>query len=188
MCVSVFSWVYCSFFYDWSFVTDNYFIWITYIFYFLAMIKVTSFGRVIFSYSAIQPSFVINFPWSLGYIRKLVFGSPPWGKLIHSRLCVQPTYDALLYQTCTDTALSGYQFTPWSSGASGIHFLYPEKFTLGQCRIWNTDISTAKERATNGPKRPESKAERFWNVLFFGQNYYTNILRKYFNEKYNSNA
>ena len=42
---------------------------------------------------------------------------------------------------CTDTALSGYHFTPWSSWASEIHFLCPEKFRLGQCRIRTTDFS-----------------------------------------------
>ena len=54
---------------------------------------------------------------------------------------MQPTYGAQEYQTCTDTARSGYQFTTWSSGASKINFLCPEKFTLGQCRIRTKDIS-----------------------------------------------
>ena len=35
-----------------------------------------------------------------------------------SRFCVQPTYGAQEYQICTDTAISGYQFTPWLSDAS----------------------------------------------------------------------
>ena len=39
------------------------------------------------------------------------------------------------YQNCTDTTFSGYLITPWSSAASEIHFLCPEKFTLGQCMI-----------------------------------------------------
>ena len=35
--------------------------------------KKTWFGRAAFSYSTVQPPFDINFPWSLGYIRKLAF-------------------------------------------------------------------------------------------------------------------
>ena len=38
--------------------------------------KVTSFGLAIFSLSAVQAHFDINFPWSFGYIRKLAFSSP----------------------------------------------------------------------------------------------------------------
>ena len=34
-----------------------------------------------------------------------------------------------------------YHFTSWSSGASNIHFLCHEKFTLGQCMIRITDLS-----------------------------------------------
>ena len=81
-----------------------------------------------------------NFPWSLGYTRKLEFESP-WGNYF-----TQPTYDAQKYQTCTDTTLSWYQFTPWSSRASEIHFLCPKNFTSGQCRIRTTSRS-AVERA-----------------------------------------
>ena len=45
---------------------------------------------------------------------------------------------------CTDTCLglSGYQFTPWLSGASEIHFLCPEIFSLRQCWIWTRDHLT----------------------------------------------
>ena len=70
------------------------------------MEKVTNFGRAYFSYSVVLPPLNINFPWSLGYIWKLAFGKVPY-----SRFCVQPTYGAQEYQTCTYTALSGYQFT-----------------------------------------------------------------------------
>ena len=56
------------------------------------------------------------------------------------RLCVQPTNGAQEYQTCIDTALSAYQITHWSSGDLEIHFLCPEKFTLGQCRIRTKDL------------------------------------------------
>ena len=53
--------------------------------------KVTSFGRATFRFSAFQPPFDINFPWSLGYIRKLVFGSP-WGNYFTpSFVCSQHT-------------------------------------------------------------------------------------------------
>ena len=44
----------------------------------------------------------------------------PWldlnflGKLFRSRFCVQLTHDDQEYRTCTDTALSGYQLTPWA--------------------------------------------------------------------------
>ena len=54
--------------------------------------------------------------------------------------CVQPTCGAQEYQTCTDTTLSGYHFTPWLSGASEIHFLCQEKFILGQCRIRTREL------------------------------------------------
>ena len=85
-----------------------------------------SFGRTAFSYSAIQPPFDIL--TSPGH----------WATLGNQCLClpgVQATYGTQEYLTCTDTALSGHQVTPWSSGASEIHFLCPEIFTLGQCRI-----------------------------------------------------
>ena len=75
------------------------------------------------------------------------------GKLFHYRFCVQPTYGAQECQTCTDTALSGYQFTPWSSGASEIHFLCPEKFTLGQCRIRTTELSLCRRMRYHWTKR-----------------------------------
>ena len=55
-----------------------------------------------------------NFPWSLGYIRKLAFRSP-WGNY----------FGAMEYL----------------AQVSEIHFLCPEKFALGQCRIRTTDIS-----------------------------------------------
>ena len=104
--------------------------------------------------SAIHPfnhPLTLNFPWSLGYIRKLALGSL-WGQLYYSRFCVQTTYGAHEFQTCTDTALSGYQFTPRSSGDS---FLVPEKFTLGQCRIRTMDIlisSRTRNHWMNGPR------------------------------------
>ena len=63
------------------------------------------------------------------------------GNSFQSQFCVPPTYEAQEYQTCTDTALSGYQIKPWSRGVLKIHFLRPEKLTLGQCRIRTTSQS-----------------------------------------------
>ena len=54
------------------------------------------------------------------------------GRLLHSWFCKQLTHGAQEGHTCTDTTLSGNQFTPWSSGVSEIHFLCPEQFTLNQ--------------------------------------------------------
>ena len=79
------------------------------------------------------------FPWPLSFIRKQAFMSH-W-ETISLSVCLQPAYGAEEYQTCIDTALLRYQFTPWSSGASEIHFLCPEKFTLGQCKILSADLS-----------------------------------------------
>ena len=104
----------------------------------IKQVKATSFGRAAFSCSVAQPPFNINFPWSLGYIRKLVFRVP--GETISLLVFVQPIHSVPEYQTCTDTAFSGYKFTPWSSGASEIHFLCPKKFMLGQCRIQTRDL------------------------------------------------
>ena len=93
-------------------------------------VTVTSFCRTTFSYSAVQQPFDFNVSWSLDYIRKLAFNH--LGETMSLPLCVQPTYGAYEYQTCTDHALSVYQFTTWSSGATQIHFLCcQEKFTLG---------------------------------------------------------
>ena len=103
-------------------------------------LKVNSFGRASFSYLAIQPPIDINFPWSLGFIRKLAFGSC-WGNYFTPGFVCSQHKGVQKYQTYTDIALSGYQFTFWSSGASEILLLYPEKFTLGQCRIRTRDLS-----------------------------------------------
>ena len=95
--------------------------------------KYVYFGSAAFSYSAVQSLFHI-LTSSGQWTRKLTFGSS-------SQFCMQPTYGAQKYQTCTDIDLSGFQIIPWSSRASNIHFFCPEKFTSGQCRIRTTDLS-----------------------------------------------
>ena len=72
------------------------------------------------------------------YIRKLAFGSP-WGNNFTPG-CVCSQHTALrnikLAQTLPSQGTnSNLGRVPWSSGALEIHFLCPEKFTLGQCRI-----------------------------------------------------
>ena len=93
-------------------------------------IKLPVFGRAAFSYSAVQTPFDIVLPLVIG-LHKETNVRVSLGKQLNSRFCVQPTYGAQEYLTWTDTALSGYQITPWSSGASEIHSLCPEKFKLG---------------------------------------------------------
>ena len=57
-----------------------------------------------------------------------------------------PKYGAQEYQACTDTTLSGYQFTLWSSGASEIYF-EPREIHVGVGIAPGTSQS-AVERAT----------------------------------------
>ena len=99
---------------------------------------VISFERATFSYSTVQPPFDINFSSSLVYIRKLVFGCP-CGKCFTPALCVANLQHIRIYNLHRHT-LSSYQFTPWSSGALAIHFLCPEKFTLGQGGVQISDL------------------------------------------------
>ena len=89
--------------------------------------------------SAIQPPFDINFPQSLGYIRIIAFQSP--GETISLPVLCAANIWLPGIQQCQDTAIMGYQFTPWSSGAPEIHFLCQKKFILGQCRIHTRDLS-----------------------------------------------
>ena len=71
-----------------------------------------------------------------------MFGSP-WGNYFTpSLVCSQHTVPRNIKLAQT---LSGYQFTPWSSGTSKIYFLCPEKFTLGQCRNRTTDLSICSQ-------------------------------------------
>ena len=105
-------------------------------------------------------SYSINFLWSLGSV---------WAslrKLFHSRFCGSH-YTAALFERCSpllistslfcaDTSLSRYQFTPWSSGASEIHFLRQEKMMFDQCRIRTTDLSICSQRAMTELTRPKT--------------------------------
>ena len=108
--------------------------------------KITSFCP----YSAVQPSFDINYTSSLGYIRKLAFGSP-----------LGNCFTLGKYQTYTDTALSGYQFTSWSRWPLEIYFLCPEKFTF---RTWTRDhliCSWKWYHRTNTPQIQMSRESKF---------------------------
>ena len=115
-------------------------------------IKLPVFGRTTFSYSAIHPSFDINFPWSLGYIRKLALRTP-WGNYFSPVLCAA-NIRHLGMSNLQDTVLSGCQFTAWLSGASEIHFLCPEKFTLGQCRLGTWDLSFSSQMSYHWTNMP----------------------------------
>ena len=86
----------------------------------LVIKKVTSFGQAAFNNSTVQPAYDINFPWSLDYIKKLAFMSPAdnYYTILLPVLCAA-NIGAKEYQTYTGIALSGYQFTPWFSAASG---------------------------------------------------------------------
>ena len=94
--------------------------------------------------SAIQPfrhPLTFKFPWPLGYIRRLAFGSP-WGSYFTPGfVCSQHTAPRNIKLAQCHIALSRYQFTPWSSGASEIHFLCFEIFTLGRCRNRTTNLN-----------------------------------------------
>ena len=112
---------------------------------------------------AIQPPFDINFPWSLGYIRKLVFGSP-WGNYFTPCLFAANVWRpgiSNLHRHSPFRVL--YQITHWSSGASEIHFLCPEKSMLSQCRIQTRDLSIFSQTHyhwTNTPCSPMKKVKQ----------------------------
>ena len=62
-----------------------------FIYAYMGKVKVTIFGRVYISYSAVGHPLTNNFPWSMGYIRKLAFESP-WGYyLTPGFVCIQHT-------------------------------------------------------------------------------------------------
>ena len=74
---------------------------------------------------AIQP---FSHTLTSDYIWKLAFGYP-WDKC-SLPFCVQPICGAKEYQTCTDTALSGYQFTPWLRWSLADPFLLPTEIQV----------------------------------------------------------
>ena len=118
----------------------------------LLKVKVTSFGRAAFSYLGVQPPFdILTSPGHWATLGNKHSGLP--GETISLKFCVQPTYGTQEYLTSTDTALSGYQITHWLSGALEIHFLCPEKFTLGQCRNHGPlDLQSTHYHWTNAPR------------------------------------
>ena len=61
------------------------------------------------------PDLVGPVPAVQPFSHSLTLTSP--GKTISLPVCVQSTYGARKYQTCTYTAFTGYQFTHWSCGA-----------------------------------------------------------------------
>ena len=121
----------------------NTFINKTYTFFAFNFLKmfVTSFGRrATFRYSAVHPP-ILTPPGHWAILRNQCLGLPE--ETFTLPFCVQPTYDAQEYQTCTGTALSGYQFTHWSNGASGIRCLCPK---VCQDRSRTIDTSICKSR------------------------------------------
>ena len=120
--------------------------------------------------SAIRPfsrhllTFKLHLPWSLGYIRKLTLG-PHLGKLFQFRFCKQPTYSPQEYQTCTNTALLGYQFTHWLSIVSEIHLLCPDS-RLASIGFEPRTSQSAGERATTGPISPDYHDNYSWYYRF----------------------
>ena len=85
--------------------------------------EVTSFGRASFTYSAVQQ--LVDFPWSLAYIRKLDFGSP-WGNL--PVLCAQNgTYGAQEYNIKLAHTPLNYAFIVISEAFRSFYPLVPEQ-------------------------------------------------------------
>ena len=125
-----------------------------YIFYVLGLchtglkVKGTSFCRATFSSSAVQPPFGINFPWSFG---NWLLGFPE-ETISLTVLCAANISSE--YQTCTDTTLSGCQFTPWSSGASQIQFCAQRNSPWASEGFEPGNSRTADKRATTGQHAP----------------------------------
>ena len=86
--------------------------------------------------SAIQLPFNINFPWF--YIWKLKCLGLPEETISLPVLCAAKIQCPGI-PACTETTLSGYQFTPWLS-LGDLNFLWPEKFILGQSRNLTRDL------------------------------------------------
>ena len=101
--------------------------------------------------SAIQPfshPLTLNFPWSLGYIKKLAFGSP-------YSLPVLCAANMLEYLNCTDTALSGYQFTPQQCGVSEIISCALRNSRQAGVGFEPRISRSVGECATTGPTHPD---------------------------------
>ena len=113
-------------------------------------LKVTSLSRAAFSYSAVQPSFDVNFPLSSIYIRKLAFGSP-WGNYFTPGfVCNIRRPVASNVHSHRPHRVPIHFLVEWSLG--NVYFFCPEKFTLGQCRT--TDISICSRTLYNRTNAP----------------------------------
>ena len=113
--------------------------------------KFTSFGRAAFTYSAVQPYFNINFPWSLGYIRKLLFGTL-WGTyftLILSAANIRVLWISNLQRRCP-IRVKMHTFVESSLGYS--HALKNSRQACVGFRLYTS--RSAVERATAKPTRP----------------------------------
>ena len=101
------------------------------------LIKVQKLLVLVGSLTAFQPyshPLTFNFSWSLGYIKKLVFGSPFGNYFTPGFVRSQHTAPRNIKHAQT-LPFHGTKLTYWSNGSSEIHFLFEGKFTLGQCRI-----------------------------------------------------
>ena len=81
---------------------------------------------------------------------KLAFGSPCGNYFTPGLYAAYIRRPGLECQIYTDTALIGYQFTPWSSGASEIR----EFHVMGSVGFEQGTSRYAVERATTEPTRP----------------------------------
>ena len=118
------------------------------------------FGSATFSYLAVHSPIDINFPWSLGYIRKLAFGSP-WG---NSRfLCavnVRRPGISNLQRHCP-LMVPIHTLVEWSLGDS---FHVPREINVRPGKDSNNGV----ERATTGTTRPHNHflfSYRILNIL-----------------------
>ena len=95
-----------------------------------------------------------NFPWLLGYIRKLAFGTP-WGNYF------TPGFVCSQYKAPRNIKLSQTKTSHGTNSHLGpveprvFLFLYPGKFTLGQCWTRTADLSICSRRSyqwTDAPR------------------------------------
>ena len=126
--------------------------------YHLVKIKDTSFGRAIFRYSAIQFShpltLTLTSPGQWATFAKVTFMFST-GSYFTLGACAAYIRGPGISNLHRHRPL-GYQITPWSSGASEIHFSRPDNFVLSQGRIRTGTSRSAIERATTGPARPDN--------------------------------